>query len=69
MNIFLKEKSWHLNNLRSRDKTVTVLGVMVFGGLYVENVESRRRTRYAVLSGVAIKNYFPDDAGRIRKRA
>ena len=50
---------------KSGDKAVTVLGVMVFGGPYAENVESRRRTRYAVLSGLAVRNYFPDDAEHI----
>jgi len=46
-------------------KTITVLGVMVFGGSSVDNVESRRRTRYAVLSGLAVKGYAPQDAEHI----
>lgn len=50
---------------KSRDKAITILGVMVFGGPYAENVESRMRTRYAVLSGLAVKNYSPDDAEHI----
>jgi hypothetical protein len=48
-----------------RDKPVTVLGVMVFGGPYAEDIEFRMRTRYAVLSGLAVKNYFPDDEQHI----
>ncbi|MFA6162365.1 MAG: hypothetical protein WC685_02935 [Methylobacter sp.] len=39
------------------DKAITVLGAMVFGGPYAEYVEFRRRTRYAVVSGLTVKNY------------
>jgi hypothetical protein len=47
------------------DKAITVLGVMVFGGPYAEDIEFRRRTRYAVVSGLAAKNYFPEDEQHI----
>ncbi len=46
-------------------KPITVLGVMVFGGPSAENVEWRRRTRYAVLSGLAVQGYAPQDAEHI----
>lgn len=47
--------------------TITIFGVMVFGDFYVEHVEWRRRTRtrYAVLSGLAVNGYAPQDAEHI----
>ena len=33
---------------------------MVFGGEYAENVEMRRRSRYAVLSALAEEGFSPD---------
>ncbi len=48
-----------------KGKTINVLGVMVFGGPYAEDAESRRRTRYAVLSGLAVKDYAPVDSEHI----
>src|SRR5262245_16854571 len=44
---------------------VTILGVMVFGSPYAEDVELRRRTRYAVLSGLAARRYVPDNSGAL----
>src|SRR5262245_33599946 len=44
---------------------VTILGVMVFGSPYAEDVELRRRTRYAVLSGLAGRHYVPDNPGAL----
>ncbi len=44
---------------------VTVLGVMVFGTPYAEDVETRRRMRYAVLSGLAARHYVPDNPGAL----
>ncbi len=44
---------------------VTILGVMVFGTPYAEDVESRRRMRYAVLSGLAARHYVPDNPGAL----
>lgn len=49
----------------SHKETITVLGVMVFGGSSIDNVENRRRTRYAVLSGLAVKGYAPQDSEHI----
>jgi len=43
------------------NQNITVLGIMVPGGSYAENIEHRRRTRYAVLSGLAVKGYAPKD--------
>ena len=43
-----------------------VLGVTVFGGRYFESIESRRRIRYAVVSGLATQGYYPKDPERIR---
>ncbi|MDP3589580.1 MAG: hypothetical protein Q8R54_03470, partial [Methylobacter sp.] len=52
-------------NMSRNNPNVTVLGVMVPGGSYAENVEYRRRTRYAVLSGLAVKEYAPKDSEHI----
>jgi hypothetical protein len=52
--------------------TTDIVAVMVFGGDYPEDIEYRRRTRYAVVSGLSLLNqtpisetgigYFPLDA-------
>jgi hypothetical protein len=42
-----------------------ILGAMVPGGPYAENAEQRRRTRYAVLSGLAVSGYAPEDSEHI----
>src|SRR5262245_10197113 len=44
---------------------VTILGVMVFGSPYAEDVELRRRMRYAVLSGLATRHYVPDNSAAL----
>jgi hypothetical protein len=38
-----------------------VLAVMIPGGLYAEQIEGRLRMRYAVLAGLAGRNYVPSD--------
>jgi hypothetical protein len=38
-----------------------VLGVMVPGAPYADDIENRRRTRYAVLAGLSSSGYAPDD--------
>jgi hypothetical protein len=38
-----------------------VLGVMVPGTPYADDMENRRRTRYAVLAGLSSSGYAPDD--------
>lgn len=45
---------------------VVILGVFVDGGPYFESTETRRRTRYAVVSGLASSGYEPEDAEHIR---
>jgi hypothetical protein len=44
---------------------ITILGVMVPGSSSTEDIEDRRRTRYAVLSGLAVKEYAPEDREHI----
>src|SRR5262249_7268744 len=44
-----------------RYESVVVLGVMVLGGPDIENAEHRRRTRYAVLSGLSQEHFVPDN--------
>lgn len=46
-------------------KEIIVMPVMVFGGRYVENIEARRRYRYAVLAALAASEYRPMDAEHI----
>jgi len=38
-----------------------VLGTMVPGAPYTDDIENRRRTRYAVLAGLSSAGYVPDD--------
>lgn len=40
---------------------VLVLGAMVSGAPYADDIETRRRTRYAVLAGLSAEGYVPDD--------
>jgi hypothetical protein len=51
--------------IEERGDKVTILGVMVFGSPYAEDVEARRRMRYAVLSGLAARHYVPDNPGAL----
>jgi hypothetical protein len=46
-------------------KNLTVLGVVVFGGGYTESAESRRRSRYAVLSALSVSDMRPHDSEHI----
>lgn len=48
-----------------RKKTVFVLSVMVPGGPYDDNREFRTRTRYAVLAGLNVLGFYPDDPTHI----
>ena len=41
---------------------VTVIAVSVFGGSFGEEAESRRRTRFAVVSALDFHKYHPEDA-------
>jgi hypothetical protein len=54
-----------IRRIYKTDKAITALGVMVFVGPYAEIVEFLRCTRYAVLSGLAVKNYYPYDEDHI----
>lgn len=47
--------------LREGRKNAIVLGVTVSGAPYYEDGETRRRLRYAVLSGLHAEGYAPDD--------
>jgi hypothetical protein len=42
-----------------------ILAVMVSGGPFPEQAESRIRRRYAVLAGLSVEGYLPDDAEHI----
>ena len=44
---------------------MTVLLVMVQGGPYVEGIESRIRTRYAVVSALGVACFVPEDSEHI----
>ncbi len=46
-------------------KNIMVLQVMLSGGPYVEDAETRRRSRYAVLSALGVAGYVPWDAEHI----
>ena len=54
----LKKKIEPLNN-------VTVVAVSVFGGSYAEDAESRRRSRFAVVSALGFHRYHPENADAI----
>ncbi len=44
-----------------QDGDVTVAAIMLANGTYAETVESRLRTRYAVLAGLKARGFVPDD--------
>jgi hypothetical protein len=44
---------------------ILVLGAMVPGAPYADDIEKRRRTRYAILAGLFQESYVPDDAEHI----
>ena len=48
-----------------KKKTITILINMVDGGPYAEARESRIRHRYAVVSGLGVQNYVPEDSQKI----
>jgi hypothetical protein len=53
----------HIHDLKSRvSRKVEVLAVMLQGGPYSEDIESRRRVRYAVLAGLNASRLVPVDA-------
>ena len=51
--------------LEKENEEIVVLGVMVSGGPYAEDVEARTRYRYAALSALGELDYVPDDSEHI----
>ena len=51
--------------LEKNDKKTLVLGITVPGAPYPEDVERRRRTRYAVLAGLEQARFVPEDRRHI----
>lgn len=47
------------------DEDVKVLAVSVFGDSYAESAESRRRTRYAVISALGFHDFYPESSNAI----
>jgi hypothetical protein len=47
---------------RNPNAHVLVLGAMVPGAPYADDIETRRRTRYAILAGLFKASYVPDDS-------
>jgi hypothetical protein len=51
---------------RTKDPAhLLVVGVMVPGAPYADDIETRRRTRYAILAGLYQEGYVPDDSEHI----
>src|SRR5271157_4657878 len=51
---------------RKNDKCILILPVFLPGSQYPEDVENRLRSRYAVVSALAVSGYIPEDGGDIR---
>jgi len=51
--------------IRRRNSSVVIMPVIVYGGPYVEDAENRRRTRYAVVSGLGRWEFAPEDARHV----
>jgi hypothetical protein len=54
-----------LNRIKHLKGTVTILAVSLFGTSYAEEAESRRRSRFAVISALDFHGYHPEDADTI----
>jgi hypothetical protein len=50
-----------INDHLDKGEKITVLGVMVFGAPYEEEMENRLRKRYAALSGLVSSGFIADD--------
>jgi len=50
---------------RKNDKCILILPVFLPGSEYPEDVETRLRSRYAVVSALAVSGYVPEDGGDI----
>jgi hypothetical protein len=53
-------------NDRKSDEGILILPVFLPGSPYPEDVETRLRSRYAVVSALAVSGYIPEDGGDIR---
>ena len=51
---------------RKKDECILILPVFLPGSQYPEDVENRLRSRYAVVSALAVSGYVPEDGGDIR---
>ena len=49
-----------IQRLNEKSDDVTVVAVSVFGGPYAEDAESRRRSRFAVVSALGFHDYHPE---------
>ena len=64
-------KKHEIDSLRTDIKNIdvnaqlTVFGVTVAGGPYVEDAEQRRRYRYAALAGLNVRGYAPVDGNHV----
>ena len=56
---------WPQSIRQEKRNQLLIMPVMVYSDPYSENVEDRRRRRYAVLSGLANHDYLPNDAQNI----
>ncbi|MGR9107787.1 MAG: hypothetical protein ACU843_12720 [Gammaproteobacteria bacterium] len=61
----LAELQRALKKYLHESKEIIVMPVMVFGGGYAENIEGRRRARYAVLAALAASEYTPTDSEHV----
>ena len=61
---YVLEKIIDDNDLKEPGE-IHIIGVMAEGGHYFENVEQKRRRRYAVVSALNVSGYKPDDAQKI----
>jgi hypothetical protein len=51
--------------MKTREGEITVVAVSVLGGSFNEAAESRRRSRFAVVSALGFHDYHPEDADAI----
>ena len=54
-----------IQDLRKDGRSVTVVAVSVFGGSFDEAAESRRRTRFAVMSALGFHGYSPENSDAV----
>ena len=56
---------WLRESITKRDGEITVVAVSVLGGSFNEAAESRRRSRFAVVSALGFHHYHPENADAI----